>query len=245
MPATADNLRDLHSLHQRAKALRDRLASAPKTLAAREKFLNTRREALEADRKALKDAKAQVKNREGQVQSQQARTDDLRVKLNSIKKQTEYDAIRNQIALENASISKLEDAILETMTRIDEQSAAVDEVDKEVKALEAEVQALQADIQAKAAQQKVQLEELETAITEAEQIIPADQRDRYRRTVKQRGADALAIVENGACTGCFVSVTPQMLNDLINAESLVFCNTCGRILYLAEEDLPEHRRSGR
>ncbi len=31
MPATADNLRDLHLLHQRAKALRDRLTSGPKT----------------------------------------------------------------------------------------------------------------------------------------------------------------------------------------------------------------------
>ena len=29
MPATADSLRDLHLLHQRAKALRDRLTSGP------------------------------------------------------------------------------------------------------------------------------------------------------------------------------------------------------------------------
>ena len=33
---TAENLRDLHELHQRAKALRDRLSSGPKTLAVRQ-----------------------------------------------------------------------------------------------------------------------------------------------------------------------------------------------------------------
>ena len=39
MTATAEILRELHLLHQRAKALRDRLASAPRTLAARQAAL--------------------------------------------------------------------------------------------------------------------------------------------------------------------------------------------------------------
>ena len=42
MPATAENLRDLHHLHQRAQALRDRLTSGPKTLAARQAALLAR-----------------------------------------------------------------------------------------------------------------------------------------------------------------------------------------------------------
>ncbi len=40
-----------------------------------------------------------------------------------------------------------------------------------------------------------QLAELETAIVEAETIIPEDVRDRYRRTVKQHGSEAMAPVE--------------------------------------------------
>ena len=42
MPITASNLRELHQLHQRAKALRDRLTSGPKTLAARHAALAKR-----------------------------------------------------------------------------------------------------------------------------------------------------------------------------------------------------------
>ena len=72
--------------------------------------------------------------------------------------------------------------------------------------------------------------------------IPDDQRDQYRRVIKQRGADAMASVETSACTGCFVSVTAQMLNELINAESLVFCKSCGRLLYLHEDERPAGRR---
>ena len=245
MPATAENLRDLHTLHQRAKALRERLASAPKTLAARQAALAARQATLEGARKALKDVRAQLKTRETQVGGMQAKVEDLRVKLNAVKKQAEYDAIRNQIAHDNLAISKYEDEILDGMTKIDDQAASLATLEAEVKKMEADVAALKADIEAKAEGHKAQVKELETAIVEAEGVIPADLREQYRRNVKQRGADAMAAVEGGACTGCFVSVTSQMLNELINAERMVFCQTCGRILYLPDEEVEATRRTGR
>ena len=33
-----------------------------------------------------------------------------------------------------------------------------------------------------------------------------------------------------------------MMNDLINGGYLLFCRTCGRILYLSEQDQREHNR---
>jgi hypothetical protein len=242
MPATADNLRDLHTLHQRAKALRDRLASGPKTLAARQHVLAKRQAELDQVRAELKQARADQKNKEIQVQSIRSRTDDLRVKLNSIKKQAEYDAIRNQIAQDNLNASKLENEILELMLKIEAQETAVKTQEQNVQTLAQEVAALQADIDAKAEQYKAQLAELEAAIVEAEGIIPAEQRDQYRRVVKQRGADAMAAVENSACTGCFVMVTAQMMNELINADQVVFCLSCGRVLYLHEDEPHPGRR---
>ena len=245
MPATAENLRDLHSLHQRAKALKERLASAPKTLAARQAALATRQASLEAARKALKDVRAHLKTRETQVQGMQAKIEDFRGKLNAVKKQAEYDAIRNQIAHDNLAVSKFEDEILEDMTRVDEQATALAALEAEVKKMEGEVAALKADIEAKAEGHKAQVQELEAAIVSAEEVIPEAQREQYLRNVKQRGADALAAVEGGACSGCYVSVTSQMLNELINLDHMVFCKTCGRILYLADEELSATKRSGR
>ncbi len=245
MSTTAANLRDLHQLHRRAKALRDRLASGPKTLAARQLALANRQAALEASRKALQDAKVQQKKREHSVQSVQAKVDDLRVKLNQAKKNEEYKAIQNQIAHDKAALEKVEGEILEDMIRVDERETALAADEAEVKAFAAEVEALRAEIEAQAGSQRGQLAELETAIIEAEEVIPEDLRDRYRRTVKQHGADAMAAVEGGACSGCFVSVTPQMMNELINVENLTFCKSCGRVLYLAEDDRPPTRRTAR
>jgi predicted nucleic acid-binding Zn-ribbon protein len=243
MAISAQSLQELHRLHQRAKALRDRLNVGPKTLAARQQALANRQAAAETARKALQEAKVQIKKREHLLQSHQTKVDDLKVKLNQAKKNDEYKAIQNQIAHDQAAMSKLEDEVLEAYGATEEQSAALATLDAEITAASREVAALRDEIEAHAAEQRTQLQELEGAIIDAEDIIPEDVREQYRRVVKRHGADALAFLESDACSGCNVSVTAQMKNELINGGTLCFCKTCGRVLYLADEDIPNTRRT--
>jgi predicted nucleic acid-binding Zn-ribbon protein len=243
MSSSTTSLRDLHQLHQRAKALRDRLLSGPKTLAARKLAHEARLKTLEEAKKSLQDEKVSVKKLEHTLQSQQSKSDDLRGKLNAVKKNEEYKAIQNQLALDKSHMDKTEGEILEAMVKVDEKTVVLHAAEAEAKKLADEVAALTKQIEQHADAQKAQLAELEKAIIEAESVIDEDERDRYRRTVKQRGADALASVEGGACSGCFLTVHAQMMNQLINGDKLTFCLSCGRILYLAEEDHPNSRRS--
>ena len=236
MPSTASSLRDLHLLHTRAKALRDRLTSGPKTLAARKLALAARVTALEEAKKTLQDEKVAVKKHEHHLESQQSKSNDLRGKLNAVKKNDEYKAIQNQLALDKSHMEKTEGEILEAMVRVDERTIALKLAEAEVKKFTDEVEALAKQIEAHADAQKAQLADLDKAIIDAESLIDVDQRERYRRTVKQRGADALASIEGSACSGCFVTITHQVMNELINGHNLQFCMACGRMLYLAEED---------
>jgi len=245
MTATAEILRDLHLLHQRAKALRDRLASAPRTLAGRQAALTTRQADVEKARKALQDAKVHLKKNEHALQAQQAKIDDLKAKLNQVKKNEEYKALQNQIAHDKAALSKTEDEILQSYERIETQGVALAKLEAEVRSFARDVAAIQTEIETQASTHKAQLQELETAIVEAEISIPEQERERYSRTVRQFGADALAACENGACLGCFTSVTTQMLNHLINGDQLMFCKSCGRLLYLDEQVETTSKRASR
>jgi predicted nucleic acid-binding Zn-ribbon protein len=231
---TAENLRDLHELHQRAKALRDRLASGPKTLAVRQTTLANRMAQVELERKALQDAKVQAKKQEHLLQGIETKIDDLKTKLNLVKKNDEYKALQNQIAHDTSAKSKVEEEILVSMQEVETRTAALVKLEGEAKRFSGEVVALQQQIDNEALSQKAQLEELETAIIHAEHTIPEQYRVQYRRIVARYGADALAICEDGSCHGCFTSLTPQMVNDLMNGEVLSFCLSCGRLLYLAE-----------
>lgn len=242
MAATAESLRDLHHLHQRARALRDRLRSAPKTLAARQAAQAARQAELEAARKAIQDAKVQLKKHEHSLQGLETKIDDLKVKLNQVRKNEEYKALQNQIAHDNTAKAKLEEEVLLALEAIETRTAEVAKLEADVKRVAAETTTLKQQIEEQSAAHQSQLQELETAITAAETIIPENFRDRYRRIVGRYGADALAACEDGSCLGCFTAVTAQMRNDLINAESLTFCLSCGRLLYLADAEFADPRR---
>jgi uncharacterized protein len=125
MAATAESLRDLHHLHQRARALRDRLSSAPKTLAARQAALAARQAELEAARKAVQDAKVQLKKHEHSLQGLETKIDDLKVKLNQVRKNEEYKALQNQIAHDHTARAKLEEETLLTLEAIETKTAEV------------------------------------------------------------------------------------------------------------------------
>jgi predicted nucleic acid-binding Zn-ribbon protein len=243
MPATADNLRDLHLLHQRAKALRDRLASGPRTLAARQAALASRQAELETAKKALQDGKVQLSKHEHSLKSIDAKIDDFKVKLNQVKKNEEYKALQNQIAHDNAAKSKIEEDVLLGYDVIEAKTADFKKVEDEVKRAGADVLAIQKQLDEEVIAHKAQLEELELGIVAAEALIPDEYREKYRRIVGRYGADALAVCENASCNGCFTSITSQMINDLINGQGLSFCLSCGRLLYLTEPEIANTRRT--
>jgi predicted nucleic acid-binding Zn-ribbon protein len=245
MPAIADNLHELHQLHQRAKALRDRLSSGPRTLAARQAALATKQSELDTAKKSLQDAKILLKKHEHSLQGVESKIVDLTVKLNQVKKNDEYKALQNQIAHDNSAKGKFEEEILLTYDVVEARTAEFARAEAEVKRATDEVRALEKQLEEQTAAHKTQLQELETAIIDNETAIPEDLRERYRRVVRQYGADSLAACENHSCLGCFTSLTAQMVNDLINGNNLVFCLSCGRLLYLTEPEIANTRRRGK
>jgi predicted nucleic acid-binding Zn-ribbon protein len=242
MSATAENLSDLHQLHRRARALRDRLSSGPRTLAARTAALASRQAELDHARKVLQENKVQLKKHEHTVQGIDSKVDDLKVKLNQVKKNEEYKALQNQIAHENATKTKIEDEMLVALESIESNTASASRLEVEVKRAADEVASLKQQIEEQSASHEAQLRDLESAIVQAETVIPPAYRDQYRRIVGRYGADALAACEDGACLGCYTSIPAQIVNDLINGAGLPFCLSCGRLLYLAELEVANTRR---
>jgi uncharacterized protein len=230
----ATDLKSLHLLHQRAKALRDRLDSGPKTLAARAKVLDAKKKVLEDARLALKTKKADIHKRELTAQTARNKVDELRIKLNSVKKNDEYKLITNQIATDNKAISNQEDEILEVMAEAETMAAELAKLEAETKKIVAEYEKLKSEFDSKAEGFQTQLSLLEAAIAASEVIIPENDRERYIRSVKGAGADAFAGVDaaHPSCSGCYLSVTHQSVNEMLIGRSLVYCKTCGRILYI-------------
>jgi predicted nucleic acid-binding Zn-ribbon protein len=57
----------------------------------------------------------------------------------------------------------------------------------------------------------------------------------YERILKNRDGIAIVKVSNSACSGCNMTLPPQMINLIKMYERIISCEVCQRMLYLEED----------
>lgn len=200
--------------------------------------------------KELEDKKANLKNLEEEdktlakrrkekeidLGSKEENIKRLNSQLPSLKTNKEYHAMLSEITSFKTDISVLEEDILKIM---DEQEAIKGKLAKEKAYLTEEERNFQGE------KKKIDehVKEIEFAINDLtakrNQIIPSiDKRiySTYERILKGKDGLALVAVKDYSCQGCYIGVTPQVVNEIKMQDKIVTCESCARILYI-EEDL--------
>ena len=234
MSPTCAGMKQLHDLRLKLREISDQLERGPRQIAVRKQSIDKKREELESQRSKLKQMKVAADQKNLQLKSSEGRIYDLNGKLNIAANNREYEALRSQIAADTMATSVLEDEILEALEKVDLVQVDAKKVEADIAVIEAEMQKLIVEVQAREAGLKEQAAALQTQVSEAEKILPSEIVPQYRRLVAAYGADALAPVINKSCSECYVSLTAQLYLELKSGK-VKFC-TCGRLMYVAEED---------
>lgn len=73
------------------------------------------------------------------------------------------------------------------------------------------------------------LDQLKEAHEKLEARIPRTLVSRYHRLSERLGRAVVPVVD-GVCTGCFTNI-PSIFTSAVNQDKVVYCETCGRILF--------------
>jgi predicted nucleic acid-binding Zn-ribbon protein len=233
MSITAAALRELHRIHQQLADLRDRLERGPKQVRAREANVAQLEARLTEARDKAKQTQMGVDRKQLDLKAGEQKVIDLRVKLNGANSNREYQAFLEQIAAAEMAGSVLSDEILEGMEKFDEHGVAVKEAEKNLSSGKQELDKAKKAVDESAAAIHGDITRLEADLAQAEKELPSDIKADYQRVVRSKGADSLSAADDGVCTGCGQQITLNMQNEL-QLSKLVFCKSCGRLLYLAE-----------
>jgi predicted nucleic acid-binding Zn-ribbon protein len=233
MSVTAAALRELHRIHQRLADLRDRLERGPKQVRAREANVTQLEAKLTEAKDRAKQMQMALDRKNLDLKAGEQKVVDLKVKLNGANSNREYQAFLEQIAAAEMAGSVMSDEILEGMEKVDLLNAATKEAEKNLAAGKQDMQKAKEAVESSAAGIKTDITALEAELVQAEQSLPADLKADYQRVVRSKGADSLSSVDDGVCTGCGQQITLNMQNEL-QLSKLVFCKSCGRLLYLPE-----------
>jgi predicted nucleic acid-binding Zn-ribbon protein len=233
MPLTAESLQKLHRLHQQVTNLRERLEKGPRQLLAKENELASV-EHLQVDLKEQV-TRIQMAADEKQLESREreAKVADLKGKLISCSTNKEYQTLTEEIEVNRAATSDIDDEILAFLEELDKFEQQATELAGRQSEMSLQHGQLKGEVEASQKQLGEELERTLEELKEAENQLPADFRQDYQALAESRGEGALALVDSEVCNGCYQKITSQMLNELYLSKP-VFCKSCGCLLYLAE-----------
>jgi len=230
-------LRSLHRLHRQITDLKALLARGPKQIKATEANVAHRESLLTQAKEADKNFRMSVDHKQLQLKTAEGKVKELRIKLNTAQSNREYQTLLEQIQAAEMANSVLADEILESMEKIDEYKKNVAQTESDLNAAKEKMQKVREEVSQKEPGQRQKLAELEAELKNAEKELPSEVLEPYQRVVRHLGEDALAPVEGQCCGGCNQQI-PLNLCSQIMMNKPIFCNTCGRMLYMTLENQP-------
>jgi hypothetical protein len=233
-----DDLRTLLRLQEldiRARDLRQEreaqdaaIASLREEIAEKERAAAGERERVLKERSKIKEIDLQIEEKKGKIVK-------FEQQLLQIKNNKEYQALLHEIAGIRADIRMLEEKDLLVMEEEEEEAGRLEEEKRKI----ADSRKRLEEAEAKARQEFSRIEGDQAAVAKNRKVVEAaldpDLHDKYDRIFRNKPHRALVAVVNDSCQGCNMRLTAQILNDLHKDERILYCENCGRLIYLPEK----------
>ncbi|MEO8097056.1 MAG: C4-type zinc ribbon domain-containing protein [Acidobacteriota bacterium] len=221
----------LQTLDQRIAFLEKEVAELPRHIAVIEKALESHLRKLAADKAALTANQKDRKNLEAEIQTHQQKVSKLREQMLQAKNNEQYKAFQNEIDYAEKEVRKAEDRIIELMTASEPLDVNVKQAEISLKQEQKVVEAEKARARERTAADQVELETLRAEHKETFVKLPRTTSAAYERIRKKWKGSVASDASDGRCKACFMVLRPQFFQDLRKGSDLMFCESCGRILY--------------
>jgi predicted nucleic acid-binding Zn-ribbon protein len=240
MRAQIKRLLELQVVDVRLADLRARLAAFAGRMAEVDAKLSGAKTKLAAAREALTNSLKDRKKYELDVEQWCERGKKYRDQSYEVKTNDAFRALQHEIKTADDEMAHAEDRLLERMVAGEEFERQVKSGEIALKEAEgvaaAEKRALEEERAAEQARLEAAEAERKSVVTE----IPEDLLEEYQRIGKRHHGVALAEVRDEMCMKCGVRVRPHIYQVLRRPdnEEIHVCESCGRILYVAEPAVP-------
>ena len=231
MHSDLPKLIELQQVDSRVAALKAEVAALPAEVRKIEAKLAGSRARVEATQAAMKADENARRKYESEIQDQQQKISKYRDQSLNVKTNQEYKALLSEIEQAEAEIRKLEDKILEIMVAADARKEELKQAEAALKADTIANEKEKEHARQQTAEDEKELAELNGQRQQLRANVNDDTLRHYDRVLKLRHSALAAVHEDQMCSVCRVMLRPQVFQDVINGEEIVYCDSCQRILY--------------
>ncbi len=217
------------------KRLREEVESLPSRRGELERqFAESVKESL-AIKQELEEAQSAKRRLEGELEHEQQKHQKFKNDLMKSTNEREYTTAVREIDITRKAISALETEVLKLMERVEKLEAQVAERTPEMESRRVEVDRQLKEWIASADVSQQRLEALKAERSAKMKALGPDARSTYERLSRMRNGFALAEARNYSCMACRMTIRPQVFADIRRGDSIITCESCGRILYFKVE----------
>lgn len=220
---------ELDNLTRKRIQIDQQIKEISKKIHEEEKKADELRELIEGKEKEQKEKEEELRKEEEAVKKWEMR-------LREIKKHREYQALLMEIHEAKKANAKLEEEILEIIGELDTLKNQLDRNEAVVRELKNELAYLQKVAEGEGSEIAKKISMLKKKREETAKGINREIFSRYQLIREKRGGMAMAKAVDGICTGCYVSLPPQVYNEVLRMNKLIICPSCQRILYYKDEE---------
>jgi hypothetical protein len=222
----------IRSRREEKKKLPELLAELERKSEEHKAELGRVREVLETAQKDKRDRDRDLEEGTGKVEKLKARTPD-------IKTNKEYTALLKEIETAEQENKAIEDDILKLMEKIDAAAG-------EIRTAESRSSQETAAIEAERKQIEESMARLDGALAADEQVradiaarVDTALLSQYQQRYTSLNGKVVVEARGESCSGCFMSIPPQIFVNVKKNTEIITCPNCHRILYFKEAITPK------
>ena len=124
------------------------------------------------------------------------------------------------------------------LTKVEElefKSGKIDKIKEEIKETEEVINKKKEDLETLIKERKDSINKFTKEKEKLTEKLPAPTVNIFDRIYRNKSRFAIVAIENQVCQGCFIKVPLQAEISVKKNDQLIYCPSCSRVLYRAEE----------
>ena len=224
---------ELQRFDLRIFQIQDTQRKAPELLQTAESPLQDIRSRFLALKNTGESLVTQQRSAERELATQEDLLHKVRSRLSELKTNKEYQAHLFEIEQARKKKDSIEEGVLETMQRVEENTAALQELQTEIEEAQKIFDSEKARLESQFSELANELSELTQKQQQVAATVEKPLLARYNRLKTMRKGYAVAEVKDGACGGCRLQLPPQLVAEVRRGDELMDCSYCHRLLFMA------------
>lgn len=232
MHPEVEKLLRLQAIDGRLEILRKEIEARPQIVESQDSQVTGILENRAQCEAEIKRKTKEVDREKLEVATFDGKIEESKAKLNAVKSNEEFTALNNEIEHWEQARARHQEKMDTSAQERSEVEARLTQLDADLEEARTTLSEEEKEIQEELDEIREEATELITAREEAVGPITEEIMDQYSVLFTRYRERSVVPADNGVCTGCHITLSPQTINTLRSDNDVVICLNCSRILYI-------------